>query len=140
VRSAAVVAAAVAMLAACSSDGPPSGGDGQPATDVSSNPAVVADSNLPDPAEYATTGSIAEDPGFVQVDANTATTEQLIAAFQTNGIVDPATWAAQVIGHRPYTIVDQSGREFDALRGALAAAGLDDLAAGAIVASLTVTR
>jgi hypothetical protein len=102
------------------------------------DPAVVADSNLPDPAENASTGEPAEEPGFVQVDANTATTEQLIAAFEANGIADGAAWADTVIAHRPYGPAQASGAEFDRLRAALADAGLDELDAEAIVASLSV--
>jgi hypothetical protein len=135
-----VAAIAAILLVGCTSDGSPDGGSGHDTTDVSLDPAVVADSSLTDPAQYATNGSVPEEPGFVQVDANTATTEQLMGAFQTNGIADAAEWAAQVIAHRPYAGGDQFGSEFDGLRVSLAEAGLDDLAVEAIVASLSVTR
>jgi hypothetical protein len=98
---------------------------------------VVADSSLTDPASYADPDrTVAEEPGFVQADANTATSAQLVTAFETNGIADAATWAAEVIGHRPYstTALDP----FEDLRVTLIAAGLDELTAGAVVASLTV--
>jgi hypothetical protein len=127
------------LFASCSSGDTPVG-DGQAETEESLDPAVVADSNVPDPAEYATNGSIPEEPGFVQADANTATTEQLVAAFEANGIDDPTTRAEQVIAHRPYVADGQFGQEFDALRLALVDAGLDDFAVEAIVASLSVTR
>lgn len=126
----------VAALAGCSSsdivdDGIVGGTDAP-------DPAVVADSNLPDPAEHASNGEPVEEPGFVQVDANTATTAELVAAFDANGIADGATWAETVIANRPYGPARPSGSEFDQLREVLADAGLDELEAEAIIASLTV--
>jgi hypothetical protein len=134
------VAVAVLALVGCTSNDLP-GTNGDPAAAVdSSNPAVVADSSLTDPAQYATNGSLPEEPGFVQVDANTSTAEQLVAAFETNGIADAQRWATEVIDHRPYATDDASGGEFDELRAALAAAGLDQLSVDAVAASLSVTR
>lgn len=127
----------MAMLVGCSSDDPLAsiGAD----VTVLPDPAVVADSTLTDPAEYATNGQpTEEEPGFVQADANTATTAQLVAAFRTNGIPDAATWAAEVIGHRPYATGDASGRQFDALRAALVDAALDDFTIESVIASLSV--
>lgn len=128
------------LLVGCASDDAPGGGGGEGATVASVDPAIVADSSLTDPAEYATNGGSApEEPGFVQVDANTATTDELVGAFEANGIDRATTWAAQVIGHRPYATGEPSGREFDDLRVALGDAGLDEFTVEAIVASLTVT-
>jgi hypothetical protein len=131
---------ALGVLAGCSSDDAPAGDPEQDQTQSSADPAVVADSTLTDPAEYATDATVVEEPGFVTSDANTATAAELIATFQTNGVVvdDPAAWAAQVIDHRPYQVGDPSGRQFDDLRVALADAGLDAFTAEAIIASLTV--
>jgi hypothetical protein len=129
----------VVALGACSSDDPLASIDDD--VTVPPDPAVVADSTLTDPAEYATNGQpIEEEPGFVLADANTATSAELVAAFQANGIANGATWAAEVIGHRPYAAGEAGGSQFDGLRAALAEAGLDDFAIEAIVASLEVTR
>ena len=90
----------MAAVVGCSDD--PLASIGEQGT-VVPDPAVVADSTLTDPAEYATNGQpTEEEPGFVLADANTATTAELVAAFKANGIADGATWAAEVIGHRPY--------------------------------------
>jgi hypothetical protein len=126
----------MAALAGCTSsdldDGSVVGGTDAP------DPAVVADSNLPDPAQDASNAAPVEEPGFVQVDANTATIAELVEAFEANGIVDGAEWADTVIANRPYGPAQASGAEFDQLRAALERAGLDELDAEAVVASLTV--
>ncbi|MBI5089318.1 MAG: hypothetical protein HZB15_10800 [Actinobacteria bacterium] len=127
----------VGPVAACTSD-PADDAVTVDGTDAR-DPAVVAASNLPDPAQNASNGQpVEEEPAFVQVNANTATTAELVGAFDANGIDDGATWAALVIDHRPYGPAQPSGSEFDELRDALAAAGLDELDSEAIVASLTV--
>ena len=122
----------------CSPDALPGVGGGGPDTTAVPDPAVVADSNLPDPAANASNGqTVLEEPGFVLVDANTATVAELVATFETNGIADAARWADQVIDHRPYATGDPTGSAFDNLRAALAADGLDEFDVEAIVASLT---
>ncbi len=99
---------------------------------------MVADSSLSDPAENASSNAtLEEEPGFQQVDANTATPAQLLATFEANGIADGGAWVDQVIDHRPYATGDSSGKAFDGLRAALTNAGLDEFAAEAIIASLT---
>jgi hypothetical protein len=138
IRTTRRIAIAALVLAACSSDqagGPGAASGTGPPDDV----AVVADSNLPDPAiDYDSNGDpVAGPSGFAQVDANTAASAQLVQAFQTNRISEPERWATAVIDHRPYATGDPSGRAFDVLRASLADAGLDELAVEAVIASLT---
>jgi hypothetical protein len=133
-----VVAVVLCLLAGCTS-GVPGSTDLRDASLASADPAAVADSNVADPAEYATNEDSGEvEPGFVQVDANTATATELATAFETNGIDDGAVRADDVIGHRPYPVGDPNGDAFDGLRASLAEAGLDDFAVEAVIASLTV--
>jgi hypothetical protein len=130
-----VVLASVA--AGCSTDG--GGGAAQPDDTGAPDPAVVAASNVQDPAIYASNGQPAEEePGFVQVDANTATSAELVAAFESNGLAGAAELAAMVIAHRPYGPARADGGQFAALSSALEQAGVDDLTAGGVIASLTV--
>ena len=130
--------ASAGIVAGCSADDLPGVGGGGDETTVPPDPAVVADSSLADPAENASSNAtVEEEPGFEQVDANTASPAELLAAFEANGIVDGAAWVDQVIDHRPYATGDTSGKAFDELRAALANAGLDEFAVEAIVASLT---
>jgi len=136
-RTAVALATLVVLVGACSDDLPSAtpGGNGTEPPD----PAVVADSELPDPAvDYDSNGEpSATEPAFVQVDANTATTAQLQATFEANGITNAATLAAEVVDHRPYRSADDAGAEFDELRAWLADAGLDAFTIEAVVASLT---
>lgn len=130
--------ASLVVLVGCSADDLPGVGGGDQTT-AAPDPAVVADSSLTDPAEHASSNATLEQaPDFVQVDANTASPAELVAAFETNGIADAATWAEQVVDHRPYATGDPSGRAFDDLRAALAGTGLDEFTVETIVASLTV--
>lgn len=126
------------VLGGCSADDLPGVGGGGGETTAPPDPAVVADSSLSDPAENASSNAtLEEEPGFQQVDANTASPAELLAAFQANGIADSASWVDQVIDHRPYATGDASGTAFDGLRAALTNAGLDEFAVEAIIASLT---
>ena len=126
------------VLGGCSADDLPGVGGGADETTAPPDPAVVADSSLSDPAENASSNATLEEaPDFQQIDANTASPAELLAAFQANGIVDSASWVDQVIDHRPYATGDASGTAFDGLRAALTNAGLDEFAVEAIIASLT---
>lgn len=138
VRFVTPAAVVLMLLAGCASDGSGTEGANGDVT-VAPDPASYAEAHIPDPAENdSTRDSVPEEPGFVQTDANTARVDELVSTFETNGITDPATWAAQVIAHRPYAVGDATGRTFDGLRASLADAGLDDLAVEAIIASLSV--
>jgi hypothetical protein len=133
--------AIVAVAVGCSSDDDGTAVPDEVVAVLSSDPAVVADSQLPDPAEYATEdGGDGEQVGFVEVDANTSTSAELVAAFEANGLAAEDEWAAAVIANRPYTTGEPSDGQFDHLRAALSDIGLDELTIEAVLASLIITR
>ena len=124
------------VVAACSGDAAPSPTDVTLDRAGSTDPAAVADANLPDPAENASNAVVPEEPGFVQVDANTATAAELMDAFAANEITVDASVAAEVIDHRPYASGDLTGATFDDLRATLADDGVDEFTVEAVIASL----
>jgi hypothetical protein len=130
-----VVACAVAVTA-CSDDEAPSPTDVTLDRAGSTDPAAVADANLPDPAEHASNAVVPEEPGFVQVDANVATAAELMDTFAANDIEVDDSVAAAVIENRPYANGDLTGATFDDLRTALADDGVDEFTVEAVIASL----
>jgi hypothetical protein len=80
--------------------------------------------------------SAAAPAGAVKIDANTATQDELTAAFTAAGISNAAKWAKEVTEYRPYPTDDPN---FTSLRKELAkynpAAGVVDQ----IVATLTAS-
>ncbi|MFN8122213.1 MAG: hypothetical protein U0237_07255 [Thermoleophilia bacterium] len=117
--AAAVLAAAAALtFAACGSDGASS-----PA------PATTATTAVSTAADATTTAATAG-----KVSANTASTEELVAALEANGVTNADRWAREIEEYRPY---DTSDPQLTHLQDELAKYNPDPATVTAIIASLT---
>jgi len=84
-------------------------------------------------AETAATTSTAPATSG-RVSANTATTEELIAALEANGVTNADRWAREIEEYRPY---DASDPQLTHLQDELAKYTPDPATVTAIIASLT---
>ena len=98
----------VAGLSGCSSDEAPTAtGGSETSSTAATDPSTSED----------TTDADATDSTIAKVDANTATVEEMTAAFEAAGIANAAKWAHEVEEYRPY---DTGDPNFTHLRDELA--------------------
>lgn len=123
----ALTLAPAVALAGCSSD------DAGTATAGSDSSSTEATSATTGDSAGSTDGSTSSDT--TKVDANTATVEEMTAAFEAAGIANAAKWAHEVEEYRPY---DTDDPEFTHLREELAKYNPSDETVNQIISTLTL--
>ena len=113
--------AAALVLSACGS----SSGEASSTTAATT---AAADSSTTASSGTAGTSSTAK------VDANTASNEELIAAFTAAGVANPDRWAREVQEYRPYSGTD----DWAMLKQELSKYNIDDATLAAIISTLEV--
>ena len=119
--------AAALVLSACGS----SGGDASTVTTTAAASTTAADSS----GGSDTTATTAEAAAGDKVDANTASTDELAAAFTAAGVANADRWAHEVEEYRPYSGTDDWAK----LKQELSKYNIDDATLAAILSTLTVS-
>jgi hypothetical protein len=123
VQQAATAVALVLAVVACNASSTPS--TSAPAAATPQSPTSGAASSAPS----ATAGTIAG-----KVSANTATSDELVAALQAAGVPNADRWAREVMEYRPY---DTSDPTLQHLQDNLAKYNPDPATLAAILSALT---
>jgi len=92
----------LSLLAACASSSTPTASSGAVPTTTGSGASSSG------PSATAAPGSAPSSSTVSKVSANTATQEQLVAAFTAAGIPNASKWAHEVEEYRPYPADDPS--------------------------------
>jgi hypothetical protein len=109
------------------------GGGGSTSAPVTSAPTSAAPTGLASP-DASASGAGVTTPGSGAVNANTASVEELQAAFAAAGISNPDRWAREVAEYRPY----DADPTWAKLRQELAKYNIDPAVLEQIIATLTV--
>jgi hypothetical protein len=110
-RASRVVPVALAVVLGLSACG---GGDDDSAA---AGPAAVQPAETSAPAESPAPAETAAPAATAKVSANTASEDDIAAAFKAAGVPNPAKWADEVVEYRPYPKDDA---DFAKLRAKLA--------------------
>jgi hypothetical protein len=109
------------------------GGGGSTSAPVTSAPTSAAPTGLASP-DASASGAGVTTPGSGTVNANTASVEELQAAFAAAGISNADRWAREVAEYRPY----DADPTWAKLRQELAKYNIDPAVLEQIIATLTV--